>query len=252
MNLNKILRHKTAIIPSRLASTRLPNKALIDIEGKSLIQRVYEAVFSTQLFDRVIIATDHDDIYKHAKSFDAEVLMTSVSHQSGTDRVEECARGIETDLIVNIQGDEPFITKEPLEKLVDAFNDSDVQIASLMNVFENTDDVNNPNNVKVITDMKGDAIYFSRSVIPFNRDLSTDVIYYRHIGVYAFRPEALKMFVSLPVSNLEQIERLEQLRLIENRYKIKMVMTEYQGIGIDTPEDLEKARHISPPFLKWG
>jgi 3-deoxy-manno-octulosonate cytidylyltransferase (CMP-KDO synthetase) len=232
--------HKTAIIPARLASTRLLNKALIQIEGKSLTQRVYEAVVGTQLFDRVIIATDHEDIYNHVKSFDAEVMMTSVSHQSGTDRVEECARSITTDLIVNIQGDEPFITKEPLELLINTFNDSDVQIASLMNVFEN-DDVNNPNNVKVITDINSYAIYFSRSVIPHNRDLSNDVIYYKHIGVYAFKPEVLKMFVSLPVSNLEQIEKLEQLRLIENGYKIKMVLTDYKGIGIDTPEDLEKA-----------
>jgi len=234
--------HKTAIIPSRLGSTRLPNKALIQIEGKSLIQRVYEAVARTHLFDRVTIATDHEDIYNHVKSFNAEVMMTSVSHQSGTDRVEECARNITTDLIVNIQGDEPFITKEPLELLINVFNDSDVQIASLMNVFDNNDDVLNPNNVKVITDINSYAIYFSRSVIPHNRDLSNDVIYYKHIGVYAFKPEALKLFVSLPVSNLEQIEKLEQLRLIENGYKIKMVLTDYKGIGIDTPEDLEKAR----------
>jgi len=233
--------HITAIIPSRYSSTRLPNKPLRLIAGKSLIQRVYEAVLSTKLFDRIVIATDHEEIFKHALSFRAEVMMTSVAHQSGTDRIEECAKAIKTDLIVNVQGDEPFITKEPLKKLIAAFACPQVNIASMMHLFEKTDDINNPNFVKVITDKNSDAIYFSRSVIPFDRDSSGDTAYFKHIGVYAFRPEMLALFVALPVSRLEQIEKLEQLRLIENGHKIKMVLTEYKGIGIDTIDDLERA-----------
>jgi len=244
--------HKTAIIPSRLASTRLPQKALVEIEGKSLIQRVYEAVLNTNLFDKVIIATDHEDIYYHAKSFCAEVMMTSPNHQSGTDRVEESANQINTDMIVNVQGDEPFITKEPLERLIDAFRNPEVEIASLMHIFDDKMDVNNPNCVKVITDVNDYAIYFSRSAIPYNRDSIDDMVYYKHVGVYAFRPDALKQFVSLPISNLERIEKLEQLRLIENGYKIKMVLTEYKGIGIDTPEDLDKARGYYSHLFKGG
>jgi len=244
--------HKTAIIPSRLASTRLPQKALVEIEGKSLIQRVYEAVLNTNLFDMVIIATDHEDIYKHAQSFNAQVMMTSPKHQSGTDRVEECVNQINTDLIVNVQGDEPFITKEPLERLIEAFRCPEVEIASLMHIFDDKKDVNNTNYVKVITDVNDYAIYFSRSVVPYNRDSIDDMIYYKHVGVYAFRPDALKQFVSLPVSNLERVERLEQLRLIENGYKIKMVLTEYKGSGIDTPEDLEIARGYYSPLYKGG
>ena len=234
--------HKTAIIPARYSSTRLPAKPLKLIEGKSLIQRVYEAVAETNLFDRIIIATDHEEIYNHALPFRAETMMTSPTHQSGTDRIEECARQIKTDLIVNVQGDEPFITKEPLEKLLNSFGD--IAIASLMHILEDVDDIKNPNFVKVVTDKDSNAIYFSRSPIPFNRDNVSEVVYYKHIGVYAFRPEALTAFVELPQGILEQVERLEQLRFLENGYKIKMVLTNYTGIGIDTHEDLKKAEVI--------
>jgi 3-deoxy-manno-octulosonate cytidylyltransferase (CMP-KDO synthetase) len=234
----------TAIIPARLASKRLPKKVLISIEGKSLIQRVYESAKNTQLFDRVIIATDHMDILSHAKSFNAEVVMTAIAHQSGTDRVEECARSIQSDLIVNIQGDEPFIAKEPLKKLIDEFENQHVQIASLMHIIDDEDTINNPDNVKVITDIYGYAVYFSRSAIPFVRNSEHKVIHYKHIGVYAYRQQALSKFVSLPISYLEKTESLEQLRLIENGIKIKMVLTDYKGIGIDTYDDLEAAKQI--------
>lgn len=239
--------HITAVIPARFSSTRLPGKPLHLIAGKSLIQRVYEAVFATNLFNKVIIATDHSDIYSHAKSINAEVVMTSINHQSGTDRVEECVRNIETDLIINIQGDEPFITKEPLKSLISVFNNKNVNVASMMHILLKDSDIQNSNNVKVVVDSFSNALYFSRSAIPFFRNDDIQIIridYFKHIGIYAFRPEMLRKFVALPVSKLEKIEKLEQLRLLENGYKIKMVLTDYTGIGIDTPEDIEKAEQL--------
>jgi 3-deoxy-manno-octulosonate cytidylyltransferase (CMP-KDO synthetase) len=236
--------HTVAIIPARYASTRLPAKPLHLVAGQTLIQRVYTSVFQTKLFQKVIIATDHQGIFQHAQSFGADAMMTSIEHISGTDRIAECAENIDTDLIVNVQGDEPFITREPLEKLIKAFFDPVVNCASLMHCFENYRDVHNPNHVKVIVDNLSNAIYFSRSVIPYDRDGgATDTQfpttrYYKHIGVYAFRPKMLQMFVGLPAGKLEQIERLEQLRLIENGYQIRMIQTDYQPIGIDTIDDV--------------
>jgi len=236
--------HITAIIPARYASTRLPKKPLRLINGKSLIQTVYDAVVDTNLFNRIIIATDHHEIFTHVKSFNADVMMTSVEHNSGTDRIEECSRNINTDLIINVQGDEPFITKEPLEKLILATHDCSVfHAASLMTLFSKDDDVQNINFVKVVCDVNSDALYFSRSVIPCDRDKEGNVVFYRHIGVYAYKPEILKEFVRLPQGNLEKIEKLEQLRLLENGYKIRMVLTDYNGIGIDTEDDLSFVRN---------
>ena len=229
--------HITAIIPARYASTRLPGKPLIKISGKTLIQHVFEAVVNTNLFHRIIIATDNIDIYNHAIKINAETIMTSERHLSGTDRIEEAARNINTDLIINVQGDEPFITKEPLINLIEVFKDNNITTASLM-TFGNKNEINNPNIVKVVCDNNSNALYFSRSVIPFNRDSVDEAVFYRHIGVYAYRPEILKMFVKLPTGKLENLEKLEQLRLLENGYKIRMVLTDYKGIGIDTPEDL--------------
>jgi len=233
--------HKTAIIPARYGSTRLPVKPLRLIAGLSLINRVYDAVDQTNLFDRIIIATDHEDIVQHVKSFQGEVMLTSPNNPTGTDRVEECARLLNTDLVVNIQGDEPFITREPLELLIDSFQNSQVHIGSIMSIFTREDEITNPNCVKVIVDRNFDALYFSRAVIPYNRDANTSIVYYKHFGIYAFRPLMLKLFVSLPQGILEQIEKLEQLRFLENGYKIKMVLTNYNGIGIDTPNDLQIA-----------
>ncbi len=167
--------------------------------------------------------------------------MTSPSHQSGTDRIAEACEiyAINFDVVINIQGDEPFITTEALRELLDIFNDNKVQVGSLMHQL--SEDIDNPNNVKVVTGKDGNALYFSRSAIPYNRDNAEEVKYYKHVGVYAFRKEALFQFVKLSPSKLEMIEKLEQLRLLENNIKIKMVETEYKGIGIDTPEDLEQA-----------
>ena len=239
--------HIVAIIPSRYASERLPAKPLRLIAGKSLIQRVYDSVVHTELFDKVIIATDHLDIFRHAKKFNADVMMTSSGHLSGTDRVEECAKKIKTDLVINIQGDEPFITKKPLELLINAFIDTKVQVGSMMCEFEDKNEAFDPNIVKVVCDINSDALYFSRSVIPFYRNTSKDsatIPYYKHIGVYAYRPDILKKFVIMPQGKLEQIERLEQLRLLENGYKIRMVLTDYHGIGVDTAADIDRAEKL--------
>jgi 3-deoxy-manno-octulosonate cytidylyltransferase (CMP-KDO synthetase) len=236
-----------AIIPARFASVRLPAKPLRLIAGKSLIHRVYDAVQNTGLFDRVIVATDHVDIYQHVHTFHAEVVMTSIEHQSGTDRIAECVDKFKIEknsVIVNVQGDEPFISYEPLKHLIETFNDTTVECASLMHTIEDSIVIHNPNNVKVVVDNFSNAIYFSRSVIPFNRDNGNDIdmqMYYQHIGVYAYRPELLLKFVRLPMGHLERIEKLEQLRLLENGHKIRMVLTDYTGIGIDTEDDLRVA-----------
>ena len=236
--------HITAIIPARYGSTSLTCKPLRLIAGKSLIQRVFEATINTGLFDQVIVATDHLDIMSHLKTFGADGVMTDQNHQTGTDRIEEVARGLQTDLIINVQGDEPFICKEPLRQIISAFDDQKVQVTSIMSLFTNPPDIYDPSCVKVVVDIHNDAIYFSRSVIPFDRDNVGDAQYYKHFGVYAYRPDMLKKFVSLPAGTLEKIERLEQLRLLENGYKIRMVLTEYEGIGIDTKEDIEKAEKM--------
>ena len=234
----------TAIIPARMASQRLPAKPLVKIAGKTLIQRVYEAVTNTELFDQVIIATDHQQIYEHAESFGAIVLMTSDRHQTGTDRIAECINKLNIGgIIVNVQGDEPFITKAPLENLINVFKDKKIECASLMHVMDDHQEINNPNNVKVVIDKRSYAIYFSRSTIPFPRD-NEPVTFYKHIGVYAYRVDMLYSFVSMPQGVLEKAEKLEQLRLLENGFNIRMVLTDYKGIGIDTEEDLIKAKAL--------
>ncbi len=230
--------HVTAVIPARYASVRFPAKALAMLLGKPIVQHVYEAVQATGLFDRVLIATDSEIILSVARLFGAEAVLTSETHQSGSDRIAEAIRDIASDIVFNVQGDEPLIDRTSLAKLKAAFADSGVRVASLMTAIESDTELLNPNIVKVVTDIKDDAIYFSRSPIPYNRDLAPGITYYRHIGVYAYRKEALQHFVELPLSRYESIEKLEQLRLLENRISIRMIKTSYKGIGIDTPEDL--------------
>ncbi len=229
-----------AVIPARYASTRFPGKLLADLKGKPVIQHTFENVKDTGLFADVIIATDDERIRKTAANFGGNVVMTRPDHVSGSDRIAEVCRDLVFDLVVNVQGDEPFISKEPLEKLIAVFTDPKMQVASLMCQFQ--EDHKNPNIVKVVCDKDDFALYFSRSPIPFNRDNPTDILFWQHIGVYAYRKATLLQYVKLPSGKLEEIEKLEQLRLLENGIPIKMVETDYQGIGIDTPEDLKKAR----------
>ena len=233
-----------AIIPARLGSTRFPEKPLAMLGGKCLITRVWEAVVATELFDEVIVATDSKRILDVVLAAGGKAQMTSSEHPSGSDRVAEVASGLEADIIVNVQGDEPFITADVLKPLLDSFLDDAVQMASLMTPILDAEQLDDPGIVKVVTDAAGKALYFSRSLIPFDRDGSSGYNYMRHIGVYAWRRETLLRFVSLGMGKLERVEKLEQLRALENGIAIQMVETDYQGIGIDTPEDLARAERI--------
>jgi 3-deoxy-manno-octulosonate cytidylyltransferase (CMP-KDO synthetase) len=236
-----------AVIPARYASTRLPAKLMQNLGGKTVILRTYEAALQTQLFDDVFVVTDSDLIYNEIISNGGKAIKSIKEHESGSDRIAEAIENISVDIIVNVQGDEPFINNEPLEKLVEIFrNDTSksVDLASLMVQITDKEEINNPNNVKVITDQEGFALYFSRSVIPFARETKVGVRYMKHIGIYAFRKQALLDFYKLPMKSLEASEKLEQLRYLEYGKRIKMVETNHLGIGIDTLEDLEKARKL--------
>lgn len=234
-----------AVIPARYASTRFPAKLMQDLGGKTVITRTYEAAVKTNLFDDVFVVTDSDLIFNEIVSQGGKAIMSKKEHESGSDRIAEAVENLAVDVVVNVQGDEPFINKEPLEKVIDVFKkdvEQKVDLASLMREITDWEAIENPNNVKVIVDQNGLALYFSRSVIPYPREKNVGVRYYQHIGIYAFRKQALLDFYHLPMKSLEASEKLEQLRYLEYGKKIKMVETSHVGIGIDTPEDLEKAR----------
>jgi 3-deoxy-manno-octulosonate cytidylyltransferase (CMP-KDO synthetase) len=236
-----------AVIPARYASTRFPAKLMQDLGGKTVILRTYEAAINTNLFDDVFVVTDSDLIYDEIVSHGGKAIRSIKEHESGSDRIAEAVENLDVDIVINVQGDEPFIDAEPLAKVIEVFrNDLDkkVDLASLMREITNEDDINNPNNVKVVVDQNGFALYFSRSVIPYPREKNVGVRYMQHIGIYAFRKQALLDFYSLPMQSLEASEKLEQLRYLEFEKRIKMVETTHVGIGIDTPEDLEKARKM--------
>ncbi|WP_396141008.1 3-deoxy-manno-octulosonate cytidylyltransferase [Flavobacterium sp.] len=236
-----------AVIPARYASTRFPAKLMQDLGGKTVIRRTYEAAVKTNLFDDVFVVTDSDLIFDEIISNGGKAIMSVKEHESGSDRIAEAIENMEVDLVINVQGDEPFINKEPLEELITIFkNDSEkkVDLGSLMFQITDKEEINNPNNVKVIIDQQGFALYFSRSVIPFPRDENAGVRYMKHIGIYAFRKQALLDFYNLPMLSLEASEKLEQLRYLEYGKRIKMVETTHGSIGIDTKEDLEKARKL--------
>lgn len=236
-----------AVIPARYASTRFPAKLMQDLGGKTVILRTYEAAINTQLFDDVFVVTDSDLIYEEIVSNGGKAIRSIKEHESGSDRIAEAVENLDVDIVINVQGDEPFIDAEPLAKVIEVFRsdlDKKVDLASLMREIKNEDDINNPNNVKVVVDQNGCALYFSRSVIPYPREKNVGVRYMQHIGIYAFRKQALLDFYSLPMKSLEASEKLEQLRYLEFGKRIKMVETTHVGIGIDTPEDLEKARKM--------
>lgn len=238
------------VIPSRYASTRFPGKPLADIQGKSMIRRVYEQALKSRILDRVVVATDDVRILNHVKDFGGEVLMTHTRHPNGTSRCEEVLNKLEAegnlfDVVVNIQGDEPFIQPEQIDKVITPFRNGELQICSLAAEIRDQETLFNPNVVKVVMDEEGFALYFSRHPIPYVRDAShadwlTKSTFYQHLGLYAFRSDVLKRVVTFQPSRLEQSEALEQLRWLENGVDIHMTFTDYEAWGIDTPEDLAK------------
>ena len=230
-----------AVIPARYAATRFPGKLMQKLGNKSIIRHVYDNTVATGLFNDVFVVTDSDIIYNEITDSGGKAIKSKKSHESGRDRIAEAIEDLDVDVIVNVQGDEPFVKKEPLEKIVLLFNDPAVQVASLMRKIPKEEAVN-PNNVKVVIDKMGYALYFSRSIIPFQRDSEMTAEYYLHVGVYAYKKEALMDFTRWPQSVLETTERLEQLRYLENAVRIKMAETDYINISIDTPEDLELAK----------
>ena len=236
-----------AVIPARYASTRFPAKLMQDLGGKTVILRTYEAAIGTHLFDDVFVVTDSDLIFKEIVSHGGKAIMSVKEHESGSDRIAEAIANLEVDIVINVQGDEPFIDKEPLTKVIEVFRndiENKVDLASLMREITDLEEINNPNNVKVVVDQNDFALYFSRSVIPYPREVNVGVRYMQHIGIYAFRKQALLDFYNLPMKSLEASEKLEQLRYLEFGKRIKMVETTHIGIGIDTFEDLEKARKL--------
>ena len=230
-----------AVIPARYAATRFPGKLMELLGNKPIICHVYDNTVATGLFNDVFVVTDSEIIYREIKESGGKAIMSKKEHESGSDRIAEAIAELDVDVIVNVQGDEPFIKKEPLEKLVRLFQDPGVQVASLMRKISKEEAIN-PNNVKVVTDRSGCALYFSRSVIPYQRDEKINPVYFLHVGVYAFKKDVLMDFTKWPQSELEKIEKLEQLRYLANGVKIKMAETEYDNIAIDTPEDLERAK----------
>ena len=233
----------TALIPARLSSTRFDRKLLMDLCGKSIILRTYESVVETGLFHSVYVVTEDQEIYKEIVNAGGNSILSKNKHESGSDRIAEACESIDSDAFVNIQGDEPFIDSFSLNKLVLELNNSDY--VSLMINISDINEINNPNNVKVIVDSENYAMYFSRSVIPFDREVNTSqVTYYKHIGVYGFTKQALVNFSKLPPSKLELVEKIEAIRILENGSRIKMIETDFLGVGIDTKEDLDLAISI--------
>ncbi|MBL1281134.1 MAG: 3-deoxy-manno-octulosonate cytidylyltransferase [Fluviicola sp.] len=232
------------IIPARFESSRFPGKPLIDLKGKSMIQRVYEGASKSTLISEVIVATDDQRIFKEVQSFGGQVMMTDANHSTGTDRCGEVAKNTEADVVINIQGDEPLIDFHQLDELVAVFEDETVQIATLAKKGVSHEELHNPNRIKVVLNKQNDALYFSRSAVPNSANAKEEVIgkfdFLRHIGVYAYRKETLLELVKLPKTQLEQIESLEQLRWMYNEYKIRVVETEIETPNIDVPEDVEK------------
>jgi len=235
-----------AMIPARYEASRFPGKLMKDLAGKTVILRTYEATKHTNLFDEVYVVTDSDLIFNEIISNGGKAIKSKKEHESGSDRIAEAVENLDVDIVVNVQGDEPFTQLKPLRNLLEVFKTDrkkEIAIASLMFRMDDETEINNPNNVKVVTDEQNFALYFSRSPIPYPREKST-AEYFKHIGIYAFRKEALLKFTKLPMNRLEATEKLENLRFIANGLKVKMVETNQIAIGIDTPEDLEKANII--------
>jgi len=232
------------MIPARYAATRFPGKLMQLLGGKPVIRHTYDATVDTGLFDEVIVVTDSEIIFTEITAAGGNAIMSKFEHESGSDRIAEVAADMDVDIILNVQGDTPFVKKGPLEKLLQLFEDSTVQVASMLQVITESADIINPNVVKVAVDNKMNSLLFSRSVIPFHRDKSVPVPYYKHIGVYAFRKQALMNFTHWPMTPLEAAEKIECLRYLENGIPLRMVVVDYTGVEIDTPEDLERAAKL--------
>ncbi|MFN8291906.1 MAG: 3-deoxy-manno-octulosonate cytidylyltransferase [Chitinophagaceae bacterium] len=235
---------KIAMIPARYAYNKV-SKLMQLLGGQPVIRHTYDATVATGLFDDVIVVTDSDIIYTEITSRRRKRAVMSIhEHESGGDRIAEAAEGIAADIIVNVQGDTPFVKKEPLQKLLQQFDDPSVQVASLMQVLTDRNDIADPNFVKVVVDKNMNSLFFSRSVVPCPRDKHYPVTYYEHIGVYAFRKQALMNFTNWPVTPLEAAEKIECLRYLENGVPLRMVVVDYMGVEIDTPEDLDRAARL--------
>ena len=235
------------MIPARYSASRFPGKLMQDLNGKTVIRRTYEATVATNLFDEVFVVTDSDIIFNEITSHGGKAIMSKKVHESGSDRIAEAVQDFDVDIVVNVQGDEPFTKKESLEKVLNVFKNDDakeIDLASLMVEIKDWDEINNPNTVKVIVDKNHFALYFSRSPIPYPRDKNAGVKYFKHKGIYAFRKQALLDFYNLPMRSIEASEKIECIRYLEYGKKIKMVETNIEGVEIDTPEDLEKAKKL--------
>jgi 3-deoxy-manno-octulosonate cytidylyltransferase (CMP-KDO synthetase) len=235
---------KIAMIPARYAATRFPAKLMQVLKDKTVIRHTYDNTVATGLFDEVMVVTDSEIIFNEITQHGGKAKMSVKIHESGSDRIAEAIADMDVDIVVNVQGDEPFVQKEPLEKLLQVFEDSTVQVASLMQVLQEVKFISDPNYVKVAVDKNMNSLMFSRSVIPYHRDKNIAVTYYEHIGVYAFRKQALLNFTRWPITPLEAAEKIECLRYLENGVPLKMVVTQYMGVEIDTPEDLERAAKL--------
>ena len=245
---------KVVIIPARLNSSRLPRKVLLDLNGKSVVERVYLQAKKAKNIDEVYIATDSEEVFEEVKKFTPNCIMTK-EHNSGTDRIAEAVKDIECDIVINVQGDEPFIDPELIEKLAFVLENENIPMASAMHLIKKVKDLKNPNVVKVIVNKFNEAIYFSRSIIPHHRDeweallnhhdtIPKSLKFYRHLGIYGYTKEFLIKYSKMQMTYLERLEKLEQLRVIENGYKIKMIETDYNSIGIDTEDDYQNALRI--------
>jgi 3-deoxy-manno-octulosonate cytidylyltransferase (CMP-KDO synthetase) len=233
-----------AMIPARYAATRFPAKLMQVLKDKTVIRHTYDNTVATGLFDEVMVVTDSEMIFNEITQHGGKAKMSVKTHESGSDRIAGAIADMDVDIVVNVQGDEPFVQKEPLEKLLKVFEDTTVQVASLMQVLQEEKFISDPNYVKVAVDKNMNSLMFSRSVIPYHRDKNIAVTYYEHIGVYAFRKQALLNFTSWPITPLEAAEKIECLRYLENGVPLKMVVTQYMGVEIDTPEDLERAASL--------
>jgi 3-deoxy-manno-octulosonate cytidylyltransferase (CMP-KDO synthetase) len=241
-------KHTVVVVPARYHSTRLPGKALADIAGRPMIEHVYRRAEAATLVDAVLVATDDTRVADAVRRFGGEVRMTRSDHASGTDRIAEVAATLDCDLVVNLQGDEPLIEPAAIDQAIEPFqDDAALQMTSLFQPFRNPDDALDPNVVKVVVDRQGFALYFSRAPIPYRRDVAAGTntpLHLRHIGLYVQRREFLLKVAALEATPLERVEALEQLRVLEHGFSIKMIQTQYDSIGVDTPEDLERVRRL--------